>query len=187
VPRKPSDQRPDEAEQRLFEEEMEGVRPLDRRTGRSLVVEPEAAPARATPVRSTGTVPAAGQAANHVVERWGESYAVLAPGVDRRVLRELRAGDRAPEAELDLHGMTAAKALAALGSFLGKAQGEGRRTVLVIHGRGRGSGAEGPVLRDRVIDALAEGPLAGRVLAATSAPPALGGPGAGLVLLRRRA
>jgi DNA-nicking Smr family endonuclease len=56
----------------------------------------------------------------------------------------------------------------------------------VIHGRGLHSGAAGPALRDCVLDALAAGPLACRLLAAVTAPPALGGPGAALLLLRRR-
>jgi DNA-nicking Smr family endonuclease len=57
--------------------------------------------------------------------------------------------------------------------------------VLVIHGRGHRSGPQGPVLRERLIEALLAPPLASALLAAVTAPPALGGPGAALLLLRR--
>jgi DNA-nicking Smr family endonuclease len=171
-----------EDERSLFEREMEGVRPLDRRTGRIAVLAPEPPPAlrrserpRAEPVDRLA-----------VIERWGERLALLAPGVDRRKLRELGAGLQPPEAVLDLHGMTAAQAVSAFVAFIARTRGEGRRRVLVVHGRGHRSGPEGPVLRERLIEALLAQPLASAVLAAVTAPPALGGPGAAVLLLRRR-
>jgi DNA-nicking Smr family endonuclease len=162
-------------DRKLFEEQMQGVRPLARRTGRAVPVvkEPAVRPAVAGP-------PASGL---EVVERWGERYALLAAGADRRLIKELRA--RRPEAELDLHGMRADEARAKLRAFVGRARTAGHRALLVIHGRGKRSGAEGPVLRDVVLDALAAPPLAAEVLAVTNAPAPLGGGGAALVLVRK--
>jgi DNA-nicking Smr family endonuclease len=168
-------------ERALFEQEMEGVRPLDRRTGRIAI---EAS----TPVEPARTRPRAAPAADclAVVERWGERLALLAPGAGRKALRELSGGLEPPEAALDLHGLTGDRAMSAFGAFIARSRDEGRRRVLVVHGRGHRSGPEGPVLRERLIEALLHPPLVTVVLAAVTAPPALGGAGAAVLLLRRR-
>lgn len=154
---------------------MADVRPLDRRKTRT---EPLAPPRAAT--RRAFVAPGKPAA----VEVLGESFALLAPDVDRRELRDLQAGRRAPEAKLDLHGLTGDRVGPTVATFLRRAQHEGRRCVLVIHGRGHHSGPGGPVLRDRLIEALS-GPLVGDILAAATAPSAHGGYGAALVMLRR--
>ena len=114
-----------------------------------------------------------------------DTYAFLASGQSRSCLRELRAPEVRPEATLDLHGRNAAQAERELIAFVERARGQGKRLLLVVHGRGRGSGLAGPVLRQLVIDLLSAGPLCAHVLALVSAPAALGGVGAGLVWLRR--
>ena len=73
-----------------------------------------------------------------------------APAVDRRLARRLRAGDYAIEAELDLHGRTREEAERAVDSFLERERAQGHRCLLLIHGRGLNSGAEGPVLGEVV-------------------------------------
>lgn len=111
-----------------------------------------------------------------------------APGLDPRVLKRLRAGEYAPQAHLDLHGLTRVEAKAALERFLLAPQGgprRGLRCVLVVHGRGLHSKDQIPVLKEGVQMWLSRGPLAARVLAFTSARPADGGVGAVYVLLRR--
>jgi DNA-nicking Smr family endonuclease len=155
-------------EKRLFEEAMRGVRRLSRKTGPALV--PLAGPAP-PPRAHAGPAPAL-----TVVSREGEHYLLLAPDGARP--------HETPEGQLDLHGHDEARARAALRSFIATARQRGWRRVLVIHGRGRRSGPEGPVLRDCVLDALLAPPLAQVVLAATNAPPALGGLGAALLTLR---
>jgi DNA-nicking Smr family endonuclease len=173
--------RPDLDDERAFAEAVRGVRPLDRRTGRVVAAEPRASIPPAT-ARAIPTAGAAGPRLD-VVERWGERYALLATGADRRLLREL--ADAQPQQCLDLHGLDVTRARRNLRGFVEKAQQQGARRLLVVHGRGHGSGPAGPVLRDCVVDALAASPLAARVLAVITAPPALGGPGAALILLRR--
>jgi DNA-nicking Smr family endonuclease len=120
------------------------------------------------------------------VEEVGESVAAVAAGIDRRVLKRLRGGQFPVEGELDLHGRSRERARDDLARFISRARDEGKRCVLVIHGRGLGSGPEGAVLPALVRDTLAEGPLRRFVLAFVSAPPSQGGDGAVLVLLRRR-
>jgi DNA-nicking Smr family endonuclease len=119
------------------------------------------------------------------LERAGDGFAFAAPGLDRRALRELERGSRPPEATLDLHGRRTAEAGAALEAFVRGAQSGGRRVLLIVHGRGLGSGEAGPVLRQLVHERLTSGALARAVLAVVAAPPRLGGSGAALVWLRR--
>ena len=59
-------------------------------------------------------------------------------------------GEYAVRDEIDLHGMTQDEARFALGAFLAEAMLHGRRCVRVIHGKGRGSGHRGPVLKSAV-------------------------------------
>jgi DNA-nicking Smr family endonuclease len=106
-------------------------------------------------------------------------------GLDPRVLRRLRRGDYAWQAHLDLHGMTSDEARAAVDRFLVAAANAGHRCVLIVHGRGRNSKDQLPVLKERLKSWLARGRAARLVLAFTSARPCDGGAGALYVLLRR--
>jgi DNA-nicking Smr family endonuclease len=197
-PRPKAPSRVEEDEQRLFERAMAGVKPLADRARRQRAIEPAkdtAVPARPKPkvARASEDALADAELADLIesgealqTEEVGESVAAVARGIDRRVLKRLRAGQFPVEAELDLHGRTRAEAETELSRFVVRARGEGRRCVLVIHGRGLGSGPEGAVLRSTVREALAQGPLRRHLLAFTSAPPAHGGDGALLLLLRRK-
>jgi DNA-nicking Smr family endonuclease len=106
-------------------------------------------------------------------------------GLDVRLLQRLRKGQYAVEAHLDLHGLDRHEAKAALRAFLETAQREGKRCVLVVHGRGLGSKDGIPVLRERMKEWLSRGGIGRQVLAFTSARPVDGGTGAVYVLLRR--
>jgi DNA-nicking Smr family endonuclease len=59
------------------------------------------------------------------------------PRLDGALHRRLSRGKLTPEARIDLHGMTRARAQAALTGFLLAAQARGQRLVLVITGKGR--------------------------------------------------
>jgi DNA-nicking Smr family endonuclease len=107
-------------------------------------------------------------------------------GLDRRLVRRLRAGDFAYQSFLDLHGMTAEEARVAVDRFLAAAHRKGQRCVLIVHGRGLNSKDHVPVLKHRVVTWLARGAWARLVLAFTSARVCDGGGGALYVLLRRR-
>jgi DNA-nicking Smr family endonuclease len=107
-------------------------------------------------------------------------------GLDPRILRRLRRGEFAYQAMIDLHGMSAAAARIEVERFITNALAEGRREVLIVHGRGHNSKDNVPVLKERLKSWLARGRIGRGILAFTSARPADGGAGALYVLLRRR-
>lgn len=113
------------------------------------------------------------------------------PQLDRRRLEKLRRGRFEPEARLDLHGMTSARAHAALERFIMSAHASGLRLVLVITGKGREGGPDAiaphrhGILRHSVPHWLAAPPLASRVLQVLPAHQRHGGAGACYVYLRR--
>lgn len=109
----------------------------------------------------------------------------LAPGMDRRLLRKLKRGDYAMQGHLDLHGYVAEDAQDEVAKFLLAARTDGRRCVLLVHGRGYHSKDGIPVLKEKLKAWLTRGRLAGHVLAFCSARPSDGGAGAMYVLLRR--
>src|SRR3954469_4618224 len=174
---------------RVFEQAMSGVKPLSPvQRQRAAVVGPPPRRSRAASDEALARADLADLVQAHdrfTVEEVGETVAGLAPGIDRKLLHRLRAGDYPVEAELDLHRRSRVEAGIELERFLARARADGRRCVLVIHGRGHNSGPEGPVLLAATRDWLTQAPLRRHVLAFASAPPSLGGAGAMLVLLRR--
>lgn len=107
-------------------------------------------------------------------------------GFDARILKRLRRGEFAYQAMIDLHGMSAAAARVEVERFVLRAVAQGQRVVLIVHGRGRNSKDNVPVLKERLKSWLARGRIGRATLAFTSARPADGGTGALYVLLRRR-
>ena len=87
------------------------------------------------------------------------------------------------EARLDLHGMTQEAAHRELAGFIARAAASGKRSLLIITGKGSREG--GGVLRAALPRWLAEPALRARVLALAPAQPKDGGGGAFYLLLRR--
>ena len=106
-------------------------------------------------------------------------------GLDPGLVRRLRRGDYAVERTLDLHGLAREEARGAVERFLRESRLVGTRCVLLVHGRGRHSSDQLPVLKEALHGWLAEGRFGRQVLAFSSARPADGGAGALYVLLRR--
>ena len=105
------------------------------------------------------------------------------PGIQLRVFRKLRTGHYPISDELDLHGLTITEAKQALLHFLQLVDQLDRRCVRVIHGKGRRSNINGPILKRKVAYWLSEH---GRVLAYHSTLLHDGGAGALYVLLKKR-
>ena len=106
-------------------------------------------------------------------------------GLDRKRGERLRRGNLDIEGTLDLHGMTRDAAQAAVRRFLDASQGMGRRTVLIIPGKGYAHGSEG-VLRSTLPQWLNAAENRGRILAYDFAQPRHGGQGAFYVYLKKR-
>ena len=113
----------------------------------------------------------------------GEELLFRRAGVPADVLRALRRGRYTVAAELDLHGLTEREAKQVLREFLGEALLHGQRCVRIVHGKGRGSGPRGPVLKRAVNHWLRQ---TGAVQAFASARSTDGGTGAVYVLLSDR-
>jgi DNA-nicking Smr family endonuclease len=109
----------------------------------------------------------------------------VADGIDRRLLKRLRAGEYAVQAHVDLHGAKRDEARERVSRFILESRRAGRRCVLIVHGRGIHSKDQIPVLKQAVRTWLERGQIARSVLAFATARPADGGAGAVYVLLRR--
>ena len=105
--------------------------------------------------------------------------------VNRAVAEKLHRGEFSIQGHIDLHGLSVANAKEAFEYFLNKSIADGKRMVLVIHGRGLSSPAK-PILKTNVFKWLTTGPWRKWVMAFTSARLCDGGTGATYVLLRKR-
>ena len=102
-------------------------------------------------------------------------------GIGPEVVRKLRRGVWATQAQLDLHGLRRDTAREQLCSFLREAEQAGLRCVRVIHGKGNGSPGRQGVLKAKVKGWLVQ---RNEVIAFTQARAADGGLGAIMVLLK---
>ena len=110
----------------------------------------------------------------------GDELRYVRSGIAENVLRKLRRGAYRVQSEIDLHGLTIAQAKDALSMFLQECQSIGIRCVRVVHGKGKGSGQRGPVLKGKVNIWLRR---RNDVIAFVSAPGNDGGTGALYLLL----
>ena len=109
-----------------------------------------------------------------------ETLSFRRSGIGVEVVRKLRRGVWAIQAQLDLHGLRRDEAREALGMFLRDASRTGCRCVRVVHGKGHGSPGREPVLKGKVKSWLVQ---KNEVIAFTQARAAQGGAGALIVLL----
>ncbi|MGB5131928.1 MAG: Smr/MutS family protein [Steroidobacteraceae bacterium] len=140
----------DEDERKLFRAAMRDVRPLrqTRPLPRAPKIPPRAALRRADEARALAESLDA-DAADLEVET-GDEISYRRNGVPEATMRRLRRGLFARRDELDLHGMTRAEARLAVLAFLADASRRGLHCVRIVHGKGRGSGDRGPVLKAAV-------------------------------------
>lgn len=102
------------------------------------------------------------------------------PGIQNRVFQDLQRGVIEAQATLDLHGLRVREARPALLRFLVQSTALRRRCVRIIHGKGRGSDTQQPILKQKANQWLRQ---RDEVLAFVSAPRWDGGTGAVYVLL----
>ena len=112
----------------------------------------------------------------------GDAISYRRDDVPAQTLRRLKRAEFAIEDEIDLHLLRERAAEELLRRFLSVARDTAHHCVRIVHGKGLHS-ASGPVLKGMVERVLSK---RSDVLAYASAPTALGGTGAVLVLLARR-
>jgi DNA-nicking Smr family endonuclease len=164
----------------LFRAAMAGVTPLKR----------SRAPVAPKPKAERPSLPQKGLAAPVRIA----ASPVAAPGIadqtfDRDVDRALSKGRRAPEAKLDLHGMTLGAAERAVAHFIADSSARDRRVVLIVTGKGLrldGGRMFGGRIRAEFPGWLDRAENRARVAGVRTAHPRHGGSGAFYVLLRRR-
>ncbi len=110
-----------------------------------------------------------------------DKMAFLAPGVQKNLLKKLRKGQYGLDAEIDLHGFNSREAQHRLLHFLQSCAEDGRRSILIIHGKGYNSPNAQPVLKNDLNLWLRRHK---DVQAFCSAPQKAGGAGALLLLLK---
>ena len=104
------------------------------------------------------------------------------PGIQQQLFRKLKRGQIPVEMELDLHGLTSQAAKNELIQFIYNCFNENIRCVRIIHGKGKGSENNLPVLKNNLNQWL---PQISYVLAYCSAQPFDGGLGAIYVLIKK--
>ncbi len=177
------------SEAELFRDAMLGVAPLDGEE-QSYRAPPEPSPDR--PARLSEDQEAmialgefvSGQGPFDISDT-DEHVEGVASGLDPRILKKLRKGEYSVARHLDLHGMVRAEARDALAGFVTTARRDGKRCVLVVHGRGLHSKDQQPVLKEAVVAWLGRSGLRRQILAFATARPYDGGAGALYVLLRK--
>ena len=176
----------DEEDRGLFRKAMQGVRRL-RIEARHDAVRPRRKPrahfARLERAAVLHESIASAASPLEPVEESGEALLFRRAAVSETLFRRLRGGQYRVDAEIDLHGLTAASVEPALRAFLSEALHHRARVVRVIHGKGLRSGHRGPVLKLVASSFLRR---VGAVLAFASAREVDGGSGAILVLLAER-
>jgi DNA-nicking Smr family endonuclease len=173
----------DKRERELFAHSVGPVAPL-RKRARAPLERPRAPPLPRQRERDEAAVLHESISDEFDVESLLETDAALSfrrRDIGPEVLRKLRRGVWAIQAQLDLHGLRRDAAREQLGAFLREADRHGLRCVRVIHGKGHGSPGREPVLKDKVKGWLVQ---KSEVIAFTQARASDGGHGALLVLLR---
>lgn len=166
---------------------LEVTRSVQPRPGSSLpalkAVPPREAPAPSAPIveASSVTPELAPRAASRPVHSAPAS-------LERRLRQKLARGRAAPDAAIDLHGLSAQEAFLALRRFLVRAQASGARLVLVVTGKGErfSPNDTAGVLRKSVPHWLASCEFHALVAGFEEAARPHGGTGALYVKLRRR-
>jgi DNA-nicking Smr family endonuclease len=181
---------PPEDDEKLFAEAMSGVTPMEAHD-ESLPPEPKL---KAVPSREEQEEAEVMQALRDLVEgdaplsihQTDEAIEGAVDGLDARIMSKLRRGEFSVQDHLDLHGFTRDEAREKVEAFLLEAIAQGKRCVLIIHGRGHGSKDHIPVLKNALKSWLQRRALSKKVLAFSTAQAFDGGAGAIYVLLKAR-
>jgi len=177
-----------ESEQRLFEEAMADVEPISRgnridKVSESILLEGPADDSEAEALLRLNNLVKHGE--GFVVADTPEYIEGGGYEVSPELTRRLHRGDYSIQAYIDLHGLSVEDAHEAFERFIKESIKTGKRTVLVVHGRGLSS-PDKPVLKTKLVEWLTSSPWRKWVIAYSSARACDGGAGATYLLLRHR-
>jgi DNA-nicking Smr family endonuclease len=171
---------PEKPESPEFREAVRDVKPMSQRPRAPAATRKPPARARFTAADRAAVLVESLQGLDGEVTDTGDEISFRRDGVQDGVMRKLKRGEYRVEEVCDLHGLRVDEAKAHLREFLAAALARQLRCVRVIHGKGKGSGPRGPVLKTAVNMILRK---TAPVLAFTSARRVDGGTGAINVLL----
>lgn len=165
----------------LFRAAMQGVKPL--KSDNKIAVKPQRK-ARISKKIMQPRLPD-NTFSDHIIETvtGGQSLNFARPGLQHKVLLDLRRGRIPHTALLDLHGTTVIEARQIVTIFLKQCLQRHCKCVLIVHGKGALDSDIPPPLKNHLNSWLQQSP---DVLAFSSALPRDGGTGAVYVLLRRQ-
>jgi DNA-nicking Smr family endonuclease len=168
-----------------FKKAMQHVRPLEQDTHKPFSSKPKAKKSsKNTPPMQTHHIPYEYDFNLINQDNWvdGETKAAFKrPGVQKRVLDDLRRRQIPYEDRIDLHHFTSGEAMLMIDRFIDQCLADNIRCVLVIHGKGYMSRKEKPIIKNILIEHLRNNSY---VLAYHSAQPRDGGTGALYVLIK---
>lgn len=176
------DKKVSDEDRALFRDSIGGVK---RVKSDRVDLSPPAPPPRRRYKLHSGIQRAVDGLTDHLMEEGPDSDEVLLfarSGVQPKTLRQLKRGQLAVQADLDMHGMTVDEGRQHLVMFLDECRQLGLRCVCIIHGKGYRSPGVKPKLKGMVNSWLRQRP---DVLAFCSAQPADGGTGSVYVLLKQ--
>jgi DNA-nicking Smr family endonuclease len=165
----------------LFREAVSDVKPLPQRARAPLAQRKPLARARFTAADRALVLVESLQGFDGELADTGDEISFRRASVQDDIMRKLKRGEYRVEEVCDLHGLRVDEAKAVLRQFLAEALAHRRRCVRVIHGKGKGSGPRGPVIKTAVNMILRK---TAPVLAFTSARRVDGGTGAINILLK---
>jgi len=171
---------PDKPESPEFREAVRDVKPMSHRPRAALAKRKPPARARFTEADRAAVLVESLQGLDGEIADTGDEISFRRDGIQDGVMRKLKRGEYRVEEVCDLHGLRVDEAKAHLREFLAEALAHRLHCVRVIHGKGKGSGPRGPVLKTAVNMILRK---TAPVLAFTSARRVDGGTGAINVLL----
>ena len=163
----------------LFRDAVRDVKPIAQRTRAPVAGRKPPPRAKFTAADRALVLVESLEVADQVADT-GDEISFHRDGVQDGVMRKLKRGEYRVEAMCDLHGLRVEEAKAALREFLAESLAYRLRGVRIIHGKGKGSGPKGPVIKTAVNMILRK---TAPVLAFTSARRVDGGTGAINVLL----
>ncbi len=173
-----------------FQQAFSGVKPLhqtERKAAKRAIKRPPSTPPKPIDREARAQLDAlVSGAVKFTCSGSGEDFLAYRNKSVRKTAQTLAEGRLPPEARLDLHGLSGDQAEESIRNFVRQNHHQGRLTLLIVHGKGKGSAGGESILTSVTHQTLMRGVCAPIVEALAAAPPRFGGHGATFVRLKRK-